>query len=191
MRARSAAWPASTTSPSWRPRSSRCCCAACSTRGATTSSISIPTSASTAPLDEMLVSLARARHRADAAHDAALSRDDERRIDGFFILAAGVYNSGFIARRRRRAAVSRLVVAAHAARGALVDVARMMFTDQRWVDFVPCSSSLHPEGSRLQRRLLEPARQRPEYRRERLSRERRTPFVFFTSVASRSRRPGS
>ena len=62
---------------------------------------------------------------------------DERRIDGFFVLAAGVYNLGFVA------------VGSDARpfldwwwqltrRDALVDVARMMFTDQRWVDFVPC-----------------------------------------------------
>ena len=62
---------------------------------------------------------------------------DDRRIDGFFVLAAGVYNLGFVA------------IGSSARpfldwwweltrREALVDVARMMFTDQRWVDFVPC-----------------------------------------------------
>jgi len=61
---------------------------------------------------------------------------DERQVDGFFVLAAGVYNLGFVA------------VAPSARpfldwwwqvtrREALADVARMMFTDQRWVDFVP------------------------------------------------------
>jgi glycosyltransferase involved in cell wall biosynthesis/SAM-dependent methyltransferase len=61
---------------------------------------------------------------------------DERQIDGFFVLAAGVYNLGFIGvsgsarpfldwwwQRTRRE--------------ALIDVTKMMFTDQRWVDFVP------------------------------------------------------
>jgi glycosyltransferase involved in cell wall biosynthesis len=61
---------------------------------------------------------------------------DERRIDEFQILAAGVYNLGFIAvgpgsapfiewwwQKTRREAFS--------------DPLRMMFTDQRWVDFVP------------------------------------------------------
>jgi hypothetical protein len=61
---------------------------------------------------------------------------DGRRIDAFQILAAGVYNLGFIAvgpgswafidwwwERTRREARS--------------DPLRMMFTDQRWVDFVP------------------------------------------------------
>lgn len=67
---------------------------------------------------------------------------DDRRVDGFFILAAGVYNLGFIA------------VGPTAGpfldwwwqstrREALIDVARMMFTDQRWVDFVPCLFDHH------------------------------------------------
>lgn len=61
---------------------------------------------------------------------------DERQVDGFFVLAAGVYNLGFVA------------VAPSARpfldwwwqvtrREALSDVSRHMFTDQRWVDFVP------------------------------------------------------
>ena len=62
---------------------------------------------------------------------------DGRKIDLFQILAAGVYNLGFIAvgpgsetfldwwwEKTRREARS--------------DPTRMMFTDQRWVDFVPC-----------------------------------------------------
>jgi hypothetical protein len=62
--------------------------------------------------------------------------EDNRQIDDFFVLAAGVYNLGFIAvgqsarpfldwwwQKTRRE--------------ALIDVTRMMFTDQRWVDFVP------------------------------------------------------
>jgi glycosyltransferase involved in cell wall biosynthesis/2-polyprenyl-3-methyl-5-hydroxy-6-metoxy-1,4-benzoquinol methylase len=62
--------------------------------------------------------------------------NDERQIDNLFILAAGVYNLGFIGvgtkarpfldwwwdRTRRE---------------ALIDPSKMMFTDQRWVDFVP------------------------------------------------------
>jgi hypothetical protein len=61
---------------------------------------------------------------------------DGRRIDDFHILAAGVYNLGFVAvgssadafidwwwQRTRRE--------------ARIDPTRMMFTDQRWVDFVP------------------------------------------------------
>ena len=62
--------------------------------------------------------------------------NDERQIDNFFILAAGVYNLGFVGvgtkarsfldwwwdRTRRE---------------ALIDPTKMMFTDQRWVDFVP------------------------------------------------------
>ncbi len=61
---------------------------------------------------------------------------DGRRVDEFHILAAGVYNLGFIG------------VGAGAAgfldwwwertrRDARIDPSRMMFTDQRWIDFVP------------------------------------------------------
>ena len=61
---------------------------------------------------------------------------DGRRVDGLFVLAAGVYNLGFLA------------VSGDAKpflewwwqstrREALNNVAKMMFTDQRWVDFVP------------------------------------------------------
>lgn len=62
--------------------------------------------------------------------------DDGRQVDALFVLAAGVYNLGFIAvgssagpfldwwwRQTRRRALN--------------DVTRMMFTDQRWVDYVP------------------------------------------------------
>jgi hypothetical protein len=61
---------------------------------------------------------------------------DDRQVDGFFVLSAGVYNLGFIAiaPSARRFLdwwwqVTR--------REALSDVSRNMFTDQRWVDFVP------------------------------------------------------
>jgi glycosyltransferase involved in cell wall biosynthesis len=61
---------------------------------------------------------------------------DGRRVDEFHILAAGIYNLGFVAvglgaapfiewwwdRTRRE---------------ARIDPTRMMFTDQRWIDFVP------------------------------------------------------
>jgi hypothetical protein len=61
---------------------------------------------------------------------------DDRQVDGYFVLSAGVYNLGFIA------------VASSARpfldwwwqvtrREALSDVSRQMFTDQRWIDFVP------------------------------------------------------
>jgi hypothetical protein len=61
---------------------------------------------------------------------------DDRQVDGYFVLSAGVYNLGFIA------------VAPSAGpfldwwwqvtrREALSDVSRQMFTDQRWIDFVP------------------------------------------------------
>jgi glycosyltransferase involved in cell wall biosynthesis len=61
---------------------------------------------------------------------------DGRRVDGFFVLAAGVYNLGFLAvGQNARAFLGWWWQSTR--REALNDVARMMFTDQRWVDFVP------------------------------------------------------
>jgi len=61
---------------------------------------------------------------------------DGRRVDGFFVLAAGVYNLGFVAvGGNARAFLDWWWQSTR--REALNDVARMMFTDQRWVDFVP------------------------------------------------------
>ncbi|MEO7274735.1 MAG: glycosyltransferase [Vicinamibacterales bacterium] len=68
--------------------------------------------------------------------------DDGRRIDALFVLAAGVYNLGFVA------------VAPSAApcldwwwqqtrRRALNDVQQQMFTDQRWCDYMPSLFSHH------------------------------------------------
>ena len=61
---------------------------------------------------------------------------DDFQIDGFFILSAGVYNLGFVAVGPSARPfldwwwkVTR--------RDALSDVSRNMFTDQRWIDFVP------------------------------------------------------
>jgi glycosyltransferase involved in cell wall biosynthesis/2-polyprenyl-3-methyl-5-hydroxy-6-metoxy-1,4-benzoquinol methylase len=62
--------------------------------------------------------------------------NDERQIDPFFILAAGVYNLGFIG----VGAKSRPFLDwwwDQTRREALIAPTRMMFTDQRWVDFVP------------------------------------------------------
>jgi glycosyltransferase involved in cell wall biosynthesis len=61
---------------------------------------------------------------------------DDRQIDDLFILAAGVYNLGFVA----VGAAARPFLDwwwQCTRREALIDVTRMMFTDQRWVDFVP------------------------------------------------------
>jgi glycosyltransferase involved in cell wall biosynthesis/2-polyprenyl-3-methyl-5-hydroxy-6-metoxy-1,4-benzoquinol methylase len=61
---------------------------------------------------------------------------DERQIDGFFVLAAGVYNLGFIGvGESARPFLDWWWQATR--REALIDVTKMMFTDQRWVDFVP------------------------------------------------------
>ena len=88
-----------------------------------------------APLDE--IGALAARHGIVLTpHMLAPFPRDDRLIEESDILAAGVYNLGFIAvgrgsdgfldwwwRRTRR--------------GALVDPARMMFTDQRWIDLAP------------------------------------------------------
>jgi glycosyltransferase involved in cell wall biosynthesis len=61
---------------------------------------------------------------------------DDRDVDGFFILAAGVYNLGFVA----VGPSSRPFLDwwwESTRREALSDVARMMFTDQRVLDFAP------------------------------------------------------
>lgn len=61
---------------------------------------------------------------------------DGRHVNEFHILAAGVYNLGFIAVGAR----SEPFIAwwwGKTEREAYSDPARMMFTDQRWVDFVP------------------------------------------------------
>jgi len=61
---------------------------------------------------------------------------DERQIESFFILAAGVYNLGFIGVGGK----SRPFLDwwwDKTRREALIAPTRMMFTDQRWVDFVP------------------------------------------------------
>ena len=90
---------------------------------------------------------ARARHRADAAHDAS---DAARRTAGrrVLILAAGVYNLGFIA----VGAPARPFLEwwwEQTQREALIDVARMMFTDQRVGGLrAGALRALHPEGSR-------------------------------------------
>jgi glycosyltransferase involved in cell wall biosynthesis/2-polyprenyl-3-methyl-5-hydroxy-6-metoxy-1,4-benzoquinol methylase len=61
---------------------------------------------------------------------------DERQIDGFFVLAAGVYNLGFISvGQRARPFLDWWWETTR--REALIEPTKMMFTDQRWVDFVP------------------------------------------------------
>ena len=109
-------------------------------RGEDASSISIPTSASTIRWTKAGARGA-ARHRADAAHDAAVSAG--RRSGGQLLHPRG---GGLQPRIRRRrpasAAVSRLVVAGDAARSA-ERRREMMFTDQRWIDFVPCFFEHH------------------------------------------------
>ena len=65
----------------------------------------------------------------------AMPRDD-RRVDEFHILAAGVYNLGFIAVGNS----ARPFIDwwwERTQRDARIDPARMMFTDQRWIDFAP------------------------------------------------------
>lgn len=61
---------------------------------------------------------------------------DGRRIDGLHILGAGVYNLGFVA---VGAGATKFIEWwwGNTRREALMDHQRMMFTDQRWIDFVP------------------------------------------------------
>jgi hypothetical protein len=61
---------------------------------------------------------------------------DDFQIDGFFVLSAGVYNLGFVAvGQSARPFLDWWWQATR--RDALSDVSRNMFTDQRWIDFVP------------------------------------------------------
>ncbi len=61
---------------------------------------------------------------------------DDRQVDGYFVLSAGVYNLGFIA--VSAAAGAFLEWWWHVTRReALADLSHQMFTDQRWIDFVP------------------------------------------------------
>src|SRR4029450_551362 len=59
---------------------------------------------------------------------------DGRRVDGLFVLAAGVYNLGFLAVGGNALAFLGWWWQS-TRREALNNVARMMFTDQRWIDF--------------------------------------------------------
>ena len=117
------------------------------------------------------------RHRADAAHDAAVSAG---RLSGEQLLhpRGGRVQPRIRRRRRVGAAVSRLVVAVDAARGAERrvedDVHRPAVDRLRPVPL----RAVHPEGSRLQRRVLEPARACADARRRSLQRRRRAAAVL-------------
>jgi glycosyltransferase involved in cell wall biosynthesis len=68
--------------------------------------------------------------------------DDGRGVDSLFVLAAGIYNLGFIA----VAPSARPCLEwwwRQTRRRALIDVARQMFTDQRWADYMPSLFSHH------------------------------------------------
>ena len=85
---------------------------------------------------EKAACLARQHSIALTPHMTVPLPRDGRRIDDFHILSSGVYNLGFIALGPR----SEPFVEwwwEKTRRDALVDHNRMMFTDQRWVDFVP------------------------------------------------------
>jgi glycosyltransferase involved in cell wall biosynthesis len=88
-----------------------------------------------APLDP-LADLVRAHGIVLTPHSTEPYPRDGRQVDAFFILSAGVYNLGFIAVGPQ----ARPFLAwwwSLTRREALVDVAKMMFTDQRFVEFVP------------------------------------------------------
>jgi glycosyltransferase involved in cell wall biosynthesis/2-polyprenyl-3-methyl-5-hydroxy-6-metoxy-1,4-benzoquinol methylase len=69
-------------------------------------------------------------------HMTSAMPEDGRRVDEFHILAAGVYNLGFLA---VSAGANGLIDWwwQKTRRQARIDPARMMFTDQRWMDFAP------------------------------------------------------
>ena len=86
-------------------------------------------------LDEVC-RLAERHHIVLTPHTTVPLPADGRGVDGFFILAAGIYNLGFIAVSR----AARPFLEwwwGHTRRDAVSDVSRMMFTDQRVIDFVP------------------------------------------------------
>lgn len=62
---------------------------------------------------------------------------DGRRVGSANILASGVFNLGFLAVRRNTTDFLAWWWE-QTRRDALSDVAQMMFTDQRWIDLVPC-----------------------------------------------------
>lgn len=81
--------------------------------------------------------------RLAAEHDIVLTPHtmvpvprDGRRIDGLHILGAGVYNLGFVAVGAGGTSFIEWWWE-NTRREALMDHQRMMFTDQRWIDFVP------------------------------------------------------
>ena len=88
-----------------------------------------------APLDTA-AQLAREHSLVLTPHLTAPLPKDGRRVDDFHILSSGVYNLGFIGLSPR----SEPFIDwwwQKTRRDALVDHNRMLFTDQRWVDFVP------------------------------------------------------
>ncbi|HXW05579.1 MAG TPA: methyltransferase domain-containing protein [Vicinamibacterales bacterium] len=87
------------------------------------------------PLDAC-APLARAHGVVLTPHMRAPMPRDGRRVDEFHILAAGVYNLGFIAVGSGAGGFLEWWWE-RTQREARIDPARMMFTDQRWVDFVP------------------------------------------------------
>ncbi|MEZ5286330.1 MAG: glycosyltransferase [Vicinamibacterales bacterium] len=88
-----------------------------------------------APLDRVF-DLARAHAIVLTPHTTAPIPDDGRWITAQQIMAAGIYNLGFIA-IGARARPFLAWWAGRTRRDALNAPERMLFTDQRWIDFVP------------------------------------------------------
>ncbi len=80
--------------------------------------------------------LARSHSIVLTPHTTISLPSDGRRIDDFQILASGIFNLGFIAVGPGSEAFLEWWWS-KTRRGARSDPSRMMFTDQRWVDFVP------------------------------------------------------
>ena len=132
----------------------------CSTAGSERGHLSRPRHPDLRFARSRLPDLAAAHGIVLTPHTTRPYPQDDRDIDAFFVLAAGVYNLGFIAVGGVVAAVSRLVVAADETRGAgrrcAHDVHRPAMGGLRSVVLRPS----HPQGPRLQRRLLESPRAR-------------------------------
>jgi glycosyltransferase involved in cell wall biosynthesis/2-polyprenyl-3-methyl-5-hydroxy-6-metoxy-1,4-benzoquinol methylase len=94
-----------------------------------------------APLDDV-IALADRHGIVLTPHTTRPFPRDGRQVDARFVLGAGVYNLGFIA----VSAAARPFLdwwAESTRREALIDFARAMFADQRWIDYAPCLFEPH------------------------------------------------
>lgn len=91
---------------------------------------------------EEAIRLARSHGIVLTPHTMVPVPRDDRQITALEILRAGMFNLGFIAIGRSAMPFLEWWWD-NTRRDALVDPARMLFTDQRWIDFVPCLFEHH------------------------------------------------